>query len=446
MTDFSHDLVRYIIKKRRKKKNLRLEDLKDRNISIATISFIENGEQKVSQEKFHYLLTKLNIDPASLGHLVAQEEKKIEELRFQLDFIEALLDNNETTTVYDLLLRIHLEDFHPLAPHYHYLLGLVHFKKQDWPKAEHFFQRAILLCRHHSLNPQDNVIALCLKELSACAYHQNDLEQALSFVDQGLEAFREEKGRKEVRFVLLSNKILYLLRDAQTEQASHLLNQVWPQIQQIELTRVTLNLYKFRAILLRKSKMHEEAIACCKEGIRKGKRNLFLSRTYDLLNVLGSIYLQQKEFEKAAYYFELVINNDQDMKFPRRHMDAHTYLAILHSSQQNWVKAKDHFDQAIELGKELNDAFRLTKAYIVRGNSLKNQQRYNDAIASYKQAIVLAQNHHYKSREAKALYLMAECYDKMKEEKEFTESTNCLFFLLKELNFKGDEDDIYEVG
>ncbi|TCW40759.1 tetratricopeptide repeat protein [Laceyella sacchari] len=445
MTDLSQDLIRYIIKKRRKEKNLRLEDLKDRNISIATISFIENGEQRVSQEKLHYLLTKLNIDPASLKHLIAEEAERIEELRFQLDFIEALLDNNETTIIYDLLLGTKLEDFHPLAPHFHYLMGLAHLKKQEWHKAEHFFQRAILLCRHHSLNPSDNIIALCLKELSTCAYHQNDLDQALSFVNQGLEAFQADKERKEVRYILLSNKILYLLRAGQTEQASHLLNQIWPLIQEIELTRVTLNLYKFRAILLRKSKMFSEAIACCKEGIRKGKKNLFLSRTYDLLNVLGSIYLQQKAYGKAAYYFELVINNDKDVKFPRRHIDAHTYLAILHDGQQNWNKAEKHLEQAIELGKKLNDAYRITKAYIVRGNSLKNQLHYDDAVTSYKQAMILAQNHHYKSMEAKALYLMAECYDKMKEEKEFTDSTNLLFFLLKELNFKEDEDDIFDV-
>jgi hypothetical protein len=56
-------------------------------------------------------------------------------------------------------------------------------------------------------------------------------------------------------------------------------------------------------------------------------------------------------------------------------------------------------------------------------------------------ALLLSQNHHYKSMEAKALHLMAECYDKMKEET----STNLLFFLLKELNFKEDEEDIFNV-
>jgi tetratricopeptide (TPR) repeat protein len=444
INDLDQDLIRYVIKRERKKKKLVLEDLKDKNISTATISYIEKGE-KVSEEKFNYLLSKLGLDQSKLKKYVAEEEENIQELKFQLEFIEAMLDNGDIDAVMNQLDKIRVEDFHPLAPNTYFLKGRCYYTEKEWKKAEQNFSHAIHICHQHFLNPKDNIIALCYKQLSSCSYNQNDLEKALYYLDQGLEEFSENKGKSDVKYTLLSNKIYYLLLSSQTEQAKQLLNEVWPLIQQIELTRVVLDLYKLRSILLRKSKLYLEAIECCKEGIRKGRRSLFASRTYDLILVLGSIYLQQKDFNKANQYFHMVINLDKRFKFPRRHLDAHTYLGVQHSSQHQWGLASDHLDKAIKIGREINDVYRLARALIIRGICELKQENFQDAVPYFLESINLTKESLYKHRQVKALFFLAECYDKMNLTEEFFKSTQQLFYLLKELKVEGDDDDLYEV-
>ncbi|WP_044641037.1 helix-turn-helix domain-containing protein [Risungbinella massiliensis] len=50
-----------VIRKVRKERGLRLEDLSDDNISPATVSNIERGVAHVSPEKITYLLEKLDL-------------------------------------------------------------------------------------------------------------------------------------------------------------------------------------------------------------------------------------------------------------------------------------------------------------------------------------------------------------------------------------------------
>ncbi|MRG29847.1 tetratricopeptide repeat protein, partial [Laceyella tengchongensis] len=128
------------------------------------------------------------------------------------------------------------------------------------------------------------------------------------------------------------------------------------------------------------------------------------SRTYDLILVLGSIYLQQKDFNKANQYFHMVINLDKRFKFPRRHLDAHTYLGVQHSSQHQWGQASDHLDKAIKIGREINDVYRLARALIIRGICELKQENFQDAVPYFLESINLTKESLYKHRQVKALF------------------------------------------
>ena len=79
-----------LIRRVRKLKGLRLEDLADENISPATISNVERGVSHVRQDKMFYLLEKLGISIEEIPTLLLEEKKEAETLKFELLFAESL--------------------------------------------------------------------------------------------------------------------------------------------------------------------------------------------------------------------------------------------------------------------------------------------------------------------------------------------------------------------
>lgn len=79
-----------VIRKVRKDRGLRLEDLADENISPATVSNIERGVAHVSPEKISYLLEKLNLPMRKLPEMLMKEQEKLKKVKFELLSIATL--------------------------------------------------------------------------------------------------------------------------------------------------------------------------------------------------------------------------------------------------------------------------------------------------------------------------------------------------------------------
>ncbi|SEN67517.1 helix-turn-helix domain-containing protein [Lihuaxuella thermophila] len=445
MGHYLHDgLIRYVIKKTRIDKGLHQRDLADVHISDGTISNIERGKVVVKDDTFHYLLHKLGLDNGKLEELVEQERKRIEHLKFQLDGIESLLENGDLEAAYEDLRLVPMDEFHPLAPYYTYLKGRYEYKRKQWNKASKYFKLALRLCKQHMIDPEDNIISMCFNQLSRCSYHQNDLAQALEYVKHGLEKYDDTKGKREVKYFLFSNKILFLIKSSHLDHASQILNELWPSIPQIDSIPVLLDLYKYRAAILRERGAFQEAISISNEGIEIARRNWIQNQHLDLLNVLGSVYLKNKKFEMAFPRFEMVLKLDRKLKYPRRHVDAHTYLAMLYSAQEDWGKADYHLKKAIDIGRKVADLFRLAKALIVQGNFYYYQQKYNEAIPLYQEASELSERHGFKQRQISALLKLSACFAKMKKTDELHKCNERLVSIINELKIIS-EDDFYEV-
>ncbi|MFS8514779.1 MAG: helix-turn-helix domain-containing protein, partial [Planifilum fulgidum] len=84
-----------VIRKVRKERGMRLEDLADEHISPATISNIERGVPHVSKDKVNYVLDKLGLSLDRLPEMMTREQKKLEDIRLQLTAVESLIEAKE---------------------------------------------------------------------------------------------------------------------------------------------------------------------------------------------------------------------------------------------------------------------------------------------------------------------------------------------------------------
>ncbi|SEN02819.1 helix-turn-helix domain-containing protein [Lihuaxuella thermophila] len=432
-------IISYAVRKKRNEKGLTQEKLSDNTVSDSTISNLENQEANVKEDKIIHIFEKLGVPKEQIPHHIKEIQTEIESLQFKLEFIESLIEKGDLEGAFERINQISLEDYHPLAAYTFFLKGRYLYRNKEWDKAERQFLHAIKISQRNKIKHKDNILAMCYNELSRCRYNQNDLKEAVSYVDQGLNEVDESLEKNDIKYPLIINKIYYSLRSFQNDQAFQLLNEVWPLIPHIPQTQLILDLYKFRAILLRKSQNYSEAIQCCKEGIRLGYRKN-PTRTMDLLLILGSIHLKRNEFKEANEYFQMAVCLDKSFEFPRRHIDAYIYLSILYSAQEEWSEAYKYLNKAIEKGREIKDVFRLTKALLVRGNCHLKQQEYEKAASYFQEAADLSNEHGHRNHQRTAYFKMAQCFGKLGKVEEFSECTKKLFFLQHEI-FEGEDDD-----
>ncbi|MDQ0417811.1 tetratricopeptide (TPR) repeat protein [Croceifilum oryzae] len=443
-------IARYIVKKVRKDLGLNQKDLEDVNLSASTISNIERGEVDPRDETFAYLLKKLNLDQTNLNTLIHQEQHAMEELRFHLDCLETMTSNLDFgvadggTEILNKIEAIKLEDFHVYAPWLPYLKGRCFYKSKEFKKARSYFEQAIQLCRIHKLDPDNNIISLCYNQLSSCSYHQSDLPGALAYVKKGMDTYDHTKKRPEALDFLLSNRILYLMKSAQSDLALQYLNEIWASLPEIESISTRLSMYQHRSVLLREREEFNTAIQLCEEGLVLARRNQIQWSHVELLNILGSIYLKLRLFDKALLRFQIVLETDHKLDYPRKHIDTHSYLAILFLAQRDWERANTHIQKALQISRSLPDIFRLSKALIIQGNCFTHQMNYADAVPFFQEAVELTAKHGFRHRQFSALWKMANCFEKMKSNNEFIACIKEIYTLQKELNFK-TEDDLYEL-
>lgn len=441
------EIARYVVRKKRiKDKKLTLDDLKDLDISKSTASNIENGKA-VRADYFDLYLKKIDIKKKELDHLIQIATEEVKELTFKLDAIEEMLEDGNIEAAQIQLRQIEIDDFHPLAPWFFYLNGIIYEEHKDYKNAEKKYLHAIHVCNKFLLNPDDNIIAACYNSLGICSYFQHDLDNAIEYINQGLDAYDESKEMQQIKYKLYVNKILYLMNSSRNDEALLILNEVWPQRSKIDKNNgALLDFYTFRATLLRNRGMYSEASQVCEEGFKILKSVRSRNRYLDLLNILGSIHLYQKDFDTAYDRFHLALASDSDLKYPRRQIETHTWLGILHNSKQEWTQAKEHINKSINISRNISNMRSLAKALIVMGNVYAFQEQYAEAIPYYEEAIKICEKHGYKHRQHTALLKKAHCFVKMgkTDDADFIDCLKRKLLLELDLKLKSEDED-YEI-
>jgi len=422
-----------VIRKVRKERGMRLEDLADEHISPATISNIERGVPHVSKDKVNYVLDKLGLSLDRLPEMMTSEQKKLEDIRLQLTAVESLIVADETRLAAEKLEALQLEDDHPFAPYYYFLKGRYFLHERKWNRAEKALSNAIRLSDGNSQAEQMNIKANAYIDLSLVSYYQNDIEKAIHYTDQGLEVFNPEGGFKLVKYVLLRNKGIYLERMGRIVQALRIVDKVWPELKNIDQTETVLSFYWLRSDLLRRSGVLDEAMKYAREGIEIARRNRVWISLFDLWTVLGTIYMDLKDWENAKSCFDVVLSLRN--KFPEKELFITTYtrIGIMYMNLEEWDQAKPFLEEAIEKGEELNDVPRLTMALTAMGDFYRLQGKNREAIPYYQRVEKLANRHKLKEMEYEAWFRLSQCWKDIDEE-EFRRCTEKMFIVQEELD------------
>ncbi|WP_169713673.1 tetratricopeptide repeat protein [Paludifilum halophilum] len=413
-----------VIRKTRKEKGLRLEDLSDDQISPATISNIERGIPHVKADKTVYLMDKIGIDSEDLPNLIETYQVERSETEIRLKAIECMIDAGKTKEALDQLKEIRESDHDPFGPTIYFLEGKGRQRENNWPKAERAYFTAIQLAS----KPEDrsNIEAASFNELGRCAFFQNRLDQAIDFTESGLDAFNDKGDRTYYKHILLANKTTYLEKLGRLEEANRIIHEMWEDIETIKSLPVVLLLYKIRSNLYRKSKMYDDAVQCALEGIELARINGDYDRTFDLWAVLGNTYLMCRKADLAKTAFYTALSLAHSMQVKNTTVNVYAQLGALYMEEGQYLRAEAEIQKGIEIAREVRDHISLSNALIVLGECFIAQGKNKEAIYPLEEALEISKKLKLENQETRTLLLLSQAWEPL-DEKKFTEYVRQLY-------------------
>lgn len=430
-----------LIRKIRKQRGLRLEDLADENISPATISNIERGVPHVNMDKAEYLLAKLGLDLSDLPDLIVGDQQKLQHFQFELFSAESLQDMGKVDLALKKLDQLQYDDQHPLAATVYYLKGKCLNSKKKWKRAEKTLQNAIRLSKAH---PESNITAASFCELGITRYEQNDLHQALKDTESGIAAFQEDGERPQFRYVLQKNKAIYLERLGRLAESLKVVQEMWDDLDRINKIDVLTGFYWLHSELLRRTGLPDEAIRYAEEGLELARINNQYDNMYDLWIVLGSIHMNQNNWMMAEKCFTMALHLEGLVSNGKVFTTTYARLSILHMHREEWETAEKMILKAVKNSEIHNDIPRLTYALLVNGDFHRAQNHNEEAVQLYQKALDLARKHHYKKQEHQALFRLAQSWEDVDEQK-FQKCMTDLYHVQKELQHEDEESNFSDI-
>ena len=74
------------------------------------------------------------------------------------------------------------------------------------------------------------MLSTCYLMLGLCSYHQNNLEKALEYTENGINTFHPDGERPYTIYTLLRNKAIYLERMGRVVEGLKVVEQVWEDL------------------------------------------------------------------------------------------------------------------------------------------------------------------------------------------------------------------------
>lgn len=403
------DKIGDVIRKIRKKRGLRLEDLADENISPATISNIERGIPHVHPDKIRYLLSKMDLDLDDLPRLMQEEQNELDRLRFRLTAIETLHDLGHADEALARIEELELDDTHDWSAIVHYLKGKCHLSKGHLRRAERLLYNAIRLSGQQPELRKYNIEAAAFCELSTVYLHQHRFERALQLIENGLSAFHAEGDRSQLHFLLSVNKAVCLDQLGRTGEAFQTLETLWEHLPRVHHIHAVLKAYELRAKLLLRQRMMEEAAACARTGLEMARLNHQHDHAFHFWNLLGNIYFQTRDWEDAELCFCLAVQLKNRLRDQHLIPDAYIRLGLLYMRQEKWEQAREELEQALKWGRKHPYTPAYADALMAMGDYHRQRGEMEEAIVHYREAVTWARNNGDRKREREALLYQAQC-------------------------------------
>ncbi|MCS1350081.1 helix-turn-helix domain-containing protein [Mechercharimyces sp. CAU 1602] len=406
-----------IIRKVRKERNLRLEDLADENISPATISNIERGVPHVHKKKMEYLMEKMDLQRDKLPQLMQSEERQAEEIRFYLLSAASFCDAGQTKWAWEMLEKISVDDHHELAASYYYMKGQCLLKEDKYKRAERAFQNAIRLGEENEENASSQMSALSHLGLAHIYSDKHQYEQALSFVEEGLKVLKQDEEQADTQFQLRYHKALYLEKMGSYRESLVILDQMWEEVLCLSYSRLQVGAYGLRARLQCQLGIYQEAEKTALHGLEKVRHSGDERAMFDLWKVMGDVYVAEKNWTKAEMCYLFLLSQKEKGEVTPVFVHVYLQMGLLYFQQKLWAKAHEMIDQGTNLALQLKDRRLEMKSYISKGDAFISEEKVSDAISYYEQALDLAGSLKDPTVEHELLFRLTHAWEKIDEGK-----------------------------
>ena len=392
-----------MIQQKRKELGIRQEDVAltsqeeanpECHMSTATVSNIERGACQVGKAKLEFFCNYIGFDLDNVADSLFKNPTPTEgDLKLKLMAIENKLSLVDADEAWNELRQIQLEKDHPYQAWVDYLTGKYYQFKEKWTQAQVHYTKAIHRFETQSDPDENNLCATCYHELSYVHYRLNELNQALTYIQKGLDVFDPQQDRNHIYSYLLIHQVICLEKLNRDTEALKILESMWSKRHTIESSKVRLNLYQMRAKLLNKLKQYEAAIPFAFQGLEKARIEQNHNLSMELWITLGESYLHLGKITAAERCLQAAL--DLKDKISKKYLIASSYtqLGLLYLIQKKYPAAASVLTKAISVSKEINDAFQQMNALIALGECNEKQKQYQLAKQNFEQALQLAKKH-----------------------------------------------------
>jgi tetratricopeptide (TPR) repeat protein len=405
-----------IIRKVRKERGLRLEDLADENISPATVSNIERGVAHVSPEKITYLLDKLNLPQHRLPEMMVKEQNDLEKIKFQFLIISTLEAMDEIDEALQQLENLEIDDNHPYIAQAYYYKGQCYLRKNKWKQAERAFYNA-LRSSQQSNYKDSNMESASYLMLGYTHYKLNRLEEALDYTDHGLRSFEEKGENQFIKFHLVRNKALILRKTNRITEGIRIIEEIWPTLSHATDLETTLSFYILRAEFLYLSGLTKEAIRYATSGIRIAKRNQHFQSLIELWTILGIVHLEENNYESAETSLQIALKIEPKLTDDDPYLSPYYQLGRLYLKQNKPQEAYQYLHSGLSLAEKSHHYEETVQLLYLLGQSCVKTEKFDEAVGFYQRGIELLPQTDHPEWEARFWYGLAQCWDGRDEEK-----------------------------
>jgi tetratricopeptide (TPR) repeat protein len=422
MEDMDQSELREIFRSIRKDKKLNQRDLAEDGISPTTISNFEMGTKNVDMKKIYRLLEKVGIEKRDIPRLLKEKKKQeidaLTILKLDLKTMESEMDCGDHSKANRALKKLKLPMDDPYTAVASYLKGKYYYKMQNWSKSHIYFVKAIQTTEDHPEIQSANIKAASFYELARIAYRQNNLDNALLCVENGLDAFEPDGERKHFRYDLLMSKVIYLERLDKDNEAMKILEEMWPHLAEID-TEIQLNMYDLQAKLYNKHQMYEKAVRYAENGIEIARREKKYDRLFELWTTLGTSYNQLGHFNLAMKCFQMATNLEG--KIQRKFLSAtnHYQLGLLYLEEDDMEQAEEELHTAMKISKQENDLLKLCESQFGYARCKLKQNLHKNAIEHLKEALQLATKHSFRTQQRDIALELTKFYENRDSEKHY---------------------------
>lgn len=406
-----------IIRKVRKERGLRLEDLADRNISPATVSNIERGVAHVSPEKITYLLKKLDLPLDEIPEILKKDQEEIRKTNLQLISVFSLCNLGQIEEASKLLKQLKLEESHPYAAKLYFAKGLIFLRKKKWKQAERRFQHALRVSQNNNSSSDANFEAYIYLQISKCYEGYGDLSHSIYWIDQGIDCYQNYQGHKKHWSRLICQKALYFYQQEMFLEGFRWIEENWTDLENCPEEEVRYTSSWLKGEFLHKLGKDEEALRHTTTLLSQANDSHFPDLLCKTWTLLGKLYTHKRKFELAQLSFHMALQYKSLLKDEQTLLSTYLELGYFYKQQHQLTKAYTYYQDAMKLAKKYASDEEHLQILLIMGQLCHHiESKKEEAITLLEQALKRAQKLNKTNLEREIWLALAQCYEAEKEE------------------------------